>query len=117
NGSRFVLAEKTKTTASDPPESAYKKSGRAISPRAARKVRDVGEIGRCCWRDCALVRELLLAQTKTVDNLAIPIRVTTVEIIQKTAALVNHHDQPASRCMVLEVRLQMRGQVVDSLAQ
>src|SRR6267143_7317353 len=59
----------------------------------------------------------LLAQTKAFDNLAIPIRVTTVKIIQQPPALVDHHDQPASRRVVLEVRLQMRRQIVDSLAQ
>src|SRR5258708_13747427 len=96
------------------PESAYKKSGGANSPRAARKLQNSANVGRCCWRDCAPPEERLLAQTKAFDNLAIPIRVTTVEIIQKTAALVDHHDQSASRCMVLEVPLQIRCQIVNS---
>src|ERR1700682_5160453 len=59
----------------------------------------------------------LLAQTKAFDNLAIPIRVTTVKIIQQPPALVDHHDQPASRRMVLEVQLKVRRQVVDGFAQ
>ena len=59
----------------------------------------------------------LLAQTKALDNLAIPIRVTAVQVIQQATALVDHHDQSAPRCMILHVRLQMRSQVCDPLAQ
>src|SRR5579862_12486 len=98
-------------------ESAYKKSGRASVPGAARNLQNSAKVGRCCWRDSAPPEGRLLAQTKATNNLAIPIRVATVKVIQKTAPLVDHHDQPASRCMVLEVRLQMRRQVVDSFAQ
>src|SRR4029077_2527874 len=83
--------ENDERLASGAPESAYKKSGRALLPRAARKPQNSANVGRYCWRDCALFKEQLLAQTKAFDNLAIPIRVTTVEIIQKTAALVDHH--------------------------
>ena len=59
----------------------------------------------------------LLAQAKTFNNLAVPIRVAAVEIVQQTAALIDHHDQSAARCMVLHVGLEVRGQVVDPLAQ
>jgi hypothetical protein len=68
-------------------------------------------------RHRSALAEPLLAQTKAFDNLAIPIRVTTVEVIQKSAPLVDHHDQPASRSMVLQVQLQMRRQIVDAVAQ
>ena len=64
-----------------------------------------------------LTRAGLLTQTQAFDNLAIPIRIATVQVIQQPTALVDHHDQPASRRMVLEVRLQMRRQVGDSVAQ
>src|ERR1700722_3409202 len=60
---------------------------------------------------------MLLAQTKALDNLAIPIRVTAVQVIQQATALIDHHDQSAARCMILYVRLQMRSQVRDPLAQ
>jgi hypothetical protein len=59
----------------------------------------------------------LLAQAKTFNNLSVPIRVTPVEIVQQAAAFVDHHDQPATRCMVLHVGLEMRRQVVDPLTE
>ncbi len=59
----------------------------------------------------------LFAQTETLDNLSIPIRVATIEVVQQPTSPVDHHDQPASRCMVLHMRLKMRSQVVDALAQ
>jgi|SRR5580704_11043463 len=62
-------------------------------------------------------RGRLLAQAKTFNNLAVPIRVATVEVIQQAAALIDHHDQPAARCMVLDVGLEVRGQIVDPLAK
>ena len=37
----------------------------------------------------------LLAQAESCHNLAIPIRVAPVQIIQQTPPLVDHHDQPA----------------------
>jgi len=59
----------------------------------------------------------LLAQAKAFNNLAVPIRVTTVQIVQQAAALVDHHDQTAPGCMVFNVGLEMRCEVADSLAQ
>src|SRR5579863_8921104 len=59
----------------------------------------------------------LLAQAKTINNLAVPNRVAAVQIVQQTAALVNHHDQPATRRMVLCVELEVRIQIVDPFAQ
>jgi hypothetical protein len=94
----------TKTAARGRPESAYKKSGQAISPKSRRKL-----IGLRKGSEILLARPRptragqLLAQTKAFDNLTIPIRVTTVEVVQQPPALVDHHDQPASRRMVLEV--------------
>jgi hypothetical protein len=35
----------------------------------------------------------LLAQTEPFHNLAVPIRVSPVEIVQESPALVDHHDQ------------------------
>ena len=100
------------------PESAYKKSGRRNRPQAARNPQELRKGSEMLLaRLRRLLGQQLLAQTKAFDNLAIPIRVATVEIIQKPAALVDHHDQPASRRMVLQVRLQMRRQIVDALAQ
>jgi hypothetical protein len=65
--------------------------------------------GRWGWR--------LLAQTKTLDNLAIPIRVPAVQVIEQAAALIDHHDQTATRRMIFHVQLEMGSQVIDAIAQ
>src|SRR5258705_2702285 len=59
----------------------------------------------------------LLAQTEPFHNLAVPIRVSPVEIVQESPALVDHHDQSPPRSMVLYVALKVRSQIVDPLAQ
>src|SRR5882672_6311958 len=59
----------------------------------------------------------LLAQAKAFNNLAIPIRVPAVKIVQQTPTLVYHHDQPAAGCVVFYVGLEVRRQIVDPLAQ
>jgi hypothetical protein len=38
----------------------------------------------------------LLSQTQSFDNLAVPIGITTIQIIQQTPAPVHHHDQAAA---------------------
>lgn len=60
---------------------------------------------------------MLLAQAKTFDNLAIPIRVAAVQVVQQPAAAVDHHDQSASRSVILCVGFEVSGEVVDALAQ
>jgi hypothetical protein len=69
------------------------------------------------FKYCCTDFEQLLAQTKTINNLAVPIRVTPVEIVQQPPALVHHHDQASAGRVVLNVRLEVRRQVVDPLAQ
>jgi hypothetical protein len=69
------------------------------------------------FKNCLFDFEQLLAQAKAINNLAVPIRVTPVEIVQEPPALVDHHDQPPPRRMVLNVGLEVRRQVVDPLAQ
>ncbi len=114
--SRFVW--KRKTTARGKLESTYKKSGRAISPKSRLKLKGLRKGSEIMLARPRPARAgQLLAQTKAFDNLAIPIRVTTVKVIQQPPALVDHHDQPASRRMILEMHLKMSRQVVDSLAQ
>jgi hypothetical protein len=60
---------------------------------------------------------MLLAQTKTFDNLAIPIWVAAIQVVQQPAAPIDHHDQPAARSMILCVGSKVGGEVVDALAQ
>ncbi len=59
----------------------------------------------------------LLAQAKSCHNLAIPIWVSPIQIVQQPATLVDHHDQPAARSVIFCVDLEVRREVVDSLAQ
>ena len=61
--------------------------------------------------------ERLLAKAKAFNNLAVPIRITAVKIVQQATALVDHHDQTAPGCMVFHVGLEVRRQVADPLAQ
>ena len=60
---------------------------------------------------------MLLAQTKPFDNLAIPIRVAAIQVVQQPAAPIDHHDQPAARSMIFCVGSEVGGEVVDALAQ
>ena len=69
------------------------------------------------FKNCRFDFEQLLAQTKAINNLAVPIRVTPVEIVQQPPTLVDHHNQASARRVVLNVRLEMRRQVVDPLAK
>ena len=70
-----------------------------------------------CFKNCCFDFEQLLAQAKAINNLAVPIRVTAIEIVQQTPALVDHHDQPPPGRMVFNVGLEVRRQVVDPLAE
>jgi hypothetical protein len=67
--------------------------------------------------DSTALQAGLLAQTESFNNLAIPIRVASIQVIQQTPALVDHHDQTPSRCVIFCVGPQVRGQVVDATAQ
>jgi len=42
---------------------------------------------------CLSQQPELLSQTQSFDNLAVPIGITTIQIIQQTPAPVHHHDQ------------------------
>jgi hypothetical protein len=59
----------------------------------------------------------LLPQTESFHNLAIPIWVATVQIVQQTPPLVDHHDQPAPRRVIFCVGPEMGGEIADALAQ
>src|SRR5271170_47516 len=62
-------------------------------------------------------KSVLLAQTESFHNLAVPIRVAAVQIVQQPPALIDHHDQSATRGVVLCVGLEVAGQIADALAQ
>jgi len=58
-----------------------------------------------------------MTQLQLLGDGLVTFRVRGVEIIQQTAALAYHHQQPAARAVVFFVRLQMLGQMVDPLRQ
>src|SRR6185437_16011928 len=60
---------------------------------------------------------MLLAQAKTFDNLAIPIWVAAVQVVQQAATAIDHHDQTAPRSVIFCVGFEVSGKVVDALAQ
>src|SRR5208282_1707446 len=64
-----------------------------------------------------LEKSALLTQAESFHNLAIPIRVAPIQIIQQPPAFVDHHDQPAPRSMIFCVGLEVGGEIVDALAQ
>ena len=102
---------------------ATSRSERRIEPvhREACQLRASGQLRSVRWRYMRPERPLggsaLLAQAKSCHNLAIPIRVATVQIVQQPATLIDHHDQPATRSMIFCVGLEMGREVVDALAQ
>jgi len=52
---------------------------------------------RCGFRPkLPAIEGRLLAQAKTFNNIAVPIRVAAVEIVQQPPAFVNHHNQTAT---------------------
>ena len=59
----------------------------------------------------------LLAETQLLDQREIAVAVLVAEIVEQRAPLVDHHQQPAARMVVLLVGLEMRGQVLDPLGQ
>src|SRR5580704_1065645 len=47
----------------------------------------------------------LLTQAESFHNLAIPIRVAPIQVVQQPSAFVDHHDQPPPRGVILRVGL------------
>lgn len=60
---------------------------------------------------------MLLAQAKAFNNLAIPIRITAVQIIEQPTALIDHHDQSATRGVIFCVGTKVGSQVTNALTQ
>jgi hypothetical protein len=58
----------------------------------------------------------LSSQTQPSHNFVIPLDVDFLQIIKQTTSLLDHHQQPAPRMIVLLVYLEMLGEFVDSLA-
>src|SRR5437762_2433666 len=62
-------------------------------------------------------RLALFPQPKPPDDLLISRAVLVREILQQTVALADHLQQPATRGVILLVRLEMLGQLIDPLRQ
>jgi hypothetical protein len=58
-----------------------------------------------------------VAQLEPLGDCLIARQVGLVEIIQQTAALADHDQEAAAGAMVLDIRLQMLGQMIDALGQ
>src|SRR5438552_2804212 len=60
---------------------------------------------------------LLLPKAELGDQAGVALLVLAAEIIEQRTALVDHHQQAATRMIVLGVALEMLGEVVDALGQ
>jgi hypothetical protein len=62
-------------------------------------------------------QQLLLAQLELFGDRLVTAHVGRLEIVQQPAALADHHEQPAAGPVILQILLQVLGQVVDPLRQ
>jgi hypothetical protein len=70
-----------------------------------------GKTGRRAFRESLVPKfELLGDRLVTAD-------IRFVQIVEQTAALADHHQQPAARTVVFLVPLQVLGKVIDALGQ
>lgn len=60
---------------------------------------------------------LLLADSKFVDNVFITLGVVFLQIIQQAATLADHHEQTAPGGVIFLMRLEVLGQLADPLTQ
>src|SRR5215216_7127397 len=79
--------------------------------------------GRTPFRDACRrkgVRPLsapLLADIQSLDQVRIALRILAFEVVEQTPALPDQHQQAAARVMILCVRLEVLGEVVDAFAE
>ncbi len=65
----------------------------------------------------AAFRSSLSPQPKTGDEAAIPLDILVPEVLEKSSALADHHQQSSPAVMVLFVDLQVLGEVGDALGE
>src|ERR1700704_1126827 len=70
---------------------------------------------RTCPKNAKVER--LLAQPEAIEQGAITIPVGTTQVVEQFAAATHHSEQPASGVVILDVILEMPGQVVDARGQ
>jgi hypothetical protein len=61
--------------------------------------------------------ERLLTELQRRDDLAVPVHVGPLEIVEKLATLTNEHEKAAARVVILLVDLEMIREVLDALTQ
>src|SRR5262249_20586114 len=59
----------------------------------------------------------LLADTELADQLRVPVGILPFEIVEQTPALAHQLQEAAPRVMVLKVRLEVLGEVINALAE
>ena len=59
----------------------------------------------------------LLAQLELFCDRLIPAYISGVQVVQKSPALADHHQQPSSGAVILLVLLQVIGQMIDALRE
>jgi len=59
----------------------------------------------------------LLADSQLADHIAVAIRISLLEVIQKTAALAHQHQQTTAGAMILLVGLEVLCQLADTRAE
>ena len=64
-----------------------------------------------------MVQQLLLTQFQLLGYGLVASEVSGLEVIQEPTALANHHKQSAAGTVVLEILLEVLGQVVDALGE
>src|SRR5262245_30816718 len=63
------------------------------------------------------MRKTLLTELQRRNDLAVPVHVGPLQIVEKLAPLADEHEQAASRVMILLVNLEMIRQRIDALTQ
>jgi hypothetical protein len=57
-----------------------------------------------------------MSQTQSSHNFVVPLDIGCLQILKQTTSLLDHHQQPTPRMVILLVCLEMLGKFGDSLA-
>ena len=59
----------------------------------------------------------LFPDVQAFDEIGVTLRVLRLQVVQQAAAAADQHEETATRMMVLRVRFEVFGQVVDAFAE